>query len=236
MSVEGRAVVGGETAMQGPARSKRGDAARRLGLLAGLAVVAVSVACRPTPDVSTTSNATSATTQAHDDAVARGKYLVDIGGCNDCHTPLKMGARGPEPDMTRYLSGHPEGMQLPPAPKLEMPWMYAGNATNTAYAGPWGISYAINLTSHDTTGLGQWTENGFVQALKTGRHLGIPTGRMIMPPMPWQAYSRMTDADLKAVFAYLRTVPAIKNTVPDAIVAAPMPAPPGQPAPAAPSR
>src|SRR4051812_26973895 len=79
--------------------------------------------------------------------VERGKYLVTIGGCNDCHTPLKMGPHGPEPDGSRRLSGHPEQMAMPPAPSLPKgPWMWTGAATNTAFAGPWGVSYARNLT------------------------------------------------------------------------------------------
>jgi len=201
-------------------------------LSAATMALLASMACTARPDVA------NANGGAKDDAAVkleRGKYLVAIGGCNDCHTPLKMGPKGPEPDMTRYLSGHPEGLSMPPAPTLEMPWAYAGSATNTAYAGPWGISYAINLTSHETTGLGQWTENGFVQAMKTGRHLGIPTGRPILPPMPQPAYSNMTEDDLKAMFAFLRTVPAIKNTVPEAVLAPP-PMPPDAPAaPSAPS-
>ena len=197
-------------------------ATRALAMTGAMVALMTTMACTATPDVAATATATKDPAAAQ---VERGKYLVAIGGCNDCHTPLKMGPKGPEPDMTRYLSGHPEAMQLPPAPKLEMPWMYVGSATNTAYAGPWGLSYAINLTSDETTGLGQWTEHGFVQSLKTGRHLGIATGRMIMPPMPWPAYSNMTDEDLKAMFAFLRTVPAVKNRVPDAIVAPPMPPP-----------
>src|SRR3954447_8402467 len=70
--------------------------------------------------------------------IARGQYLVTIGGCNDCHTPLKMGAKGPEPDMSRMLSGHPQHVPMPPAPKLPNgPWLWTGAATNTAFAGPW---------------------------------------------------------------------------------------------------
>lgn len=66
------------------------------------------------------------------DKVKRGQYLVSTSACHDCHTPWKMGVKGPEPDMTRALSGHPEGMTLPPAPKLEGPWIMAAAATNTA--------------------------------------------------------------------------------------------------------
>ncbi|MFO1350251.1 MAG: diheme cytochrome c-553 [Gammaproteobacteria bacterium] len=149
----------------------------------------------------------------------RGQYLVAIGGCNDCHTPLKMGPHGPEPDMTRMLSGHPEGLTMPPAPKLpEGPWVSIGSGTNTAFAGPWGVSFAINLTPDKETGLGAWDEKAFVSALRTGKHLGA--GRPIMPPMPWPAYRNMTDEDLQAVYAFLRTVPPIKNRIPDVVLPA----------------
>ena len=89
----------------------------------------------------------------------------------------------------------------------------SGAATNTAYAGPWGISYAINLTPDHNTGLGIWTEEMFVKSIKTGKHFG--TSRPIQPPMPWQWYRYLSDDDLKAIFAYLKSVPAIPNRVPD---------------------
>jgi mono/diheme cytochrome c family protein len=154
--------------------------------------------------------------------VKRGEYVVTIGSCNDCHTPWKMGAKGPEPDFTRRLSGHPAEMVMPPAPKPTGPWLWAGAATNTAFAGPWGVSYAINLTPDDASGLGKWTEAMFVEAMRTGKHAGV--GRPILPPMPWPALAAMNDADLKAVFAYLRSIKPIKNMAPPAIVAPP-PAP-----------
>lgn len=145
--------------------------------------------------------------------IARGQYLVGIMGCDDCHTPMKMGAKGPEPDFSRRLSGHPQGMKVPkPAPIDPKGWIWAGNATNTAYAGPWGISYAPNLTS-DATGIGSWTEANFVKAIQEGKHLGV--GRPIAPPMPWPAYRHATEDDLKAVFAYLKTVPPVKNQAPE---------------------
>lgn len=145
--------------------------------------------------------------------VERGKYLVTIMFCNDCHTPYKMGPKGPEPDMTLMLSGHPEQMKLPPPPKPVGPWMISMAATNTAFAGPWGISYAVNLTPDQNTGLGIWTEDMFLKAIKTGKHMA--TSREIQPPMPWQIYSVATDDDLKAIFAYLRSVPPIVNHVPE---------------------
>jgi mono/diheme cytochrome c family protein len=151
------------------------------------------------------------------DQVKRGEYLVNFGGCHDCHTPLKMGPRGPEPDMSRALSGHPSTLKMPPAPKVQEPWGWAGSSTMTAFSGPWGVSYAINLTSDDT-GVGKWTEEMFVTAMRTGKHTGV--GRPILPPMPWQNVARLSDADLKAVFAYLKTVKPVKNVVPPPQMAA----------------
>ena len=156
-----------------------------------------------------------ATTAAAQPDLARGAYLVKIMGCNDCHTPLKMGPRGPEPDMSRALTGHPAGMTMPPAPALQMPWMWVGAATNTAFAGPWGVSFAANLTSDADTGLGKWTEEMFITALRTGRHEG--KGRPILPPMPWPMIGTLNDADLKAIFAYLQSLPPVRNRVPQPI-------------------
>jgi mono/diheme cytochrome c family protein len=156
------------------------------------------------------------------DAARRGAYLVNGMGCNDCHTPNKMGASGPEPDMTRMLSGHPESLAMPPAPPLSGPWMATVAATMTAWAGPWGVSYTANLTPDSETGLGRWTEQQFVDTIRSGRHLG--RGRQILPPMPWPAIRNMTDDDLKAIFAYLRTIPPIRNKVPDPLPPAGAPA------------
>jgi hypothetical protein len=144
--------------------------------------------------------------------VKRGEYLVHITGCNDCHTPLKFGPTGPEPDMARMLSGHPEKMVLPPPPDVaHSPWFLVTNMT--AFSGPWGISYAANLTPDTLTGMGIWTEDMFFKAIRTGRHMGV--SRQILPPMPWQGYAHLTDEDLSAVYAYLRSIPPITNTVPD---------------------
>jgi mono/diheme cytochrome c family protein len=147
------------------------------------------------------------------DLTPRGAYLVTGFGCADCHTPMKMGPNGPEPDRSRAWSGHPEPIQLSPPPKGDASWTWFGAATNTAFAGPWGISYATNLTPDPETGLGAWKEEDFVKALKTGQHAGV--GRPIMPPMPWPALSHLTEDDLRAMFRYLQTVPPIRNRAPD---------------------
>lgn len=145
--------------------------------------------------------------------VARGKYLVSTSACNDCHTPWHVGPAGPEPDMTRMLSGHPENFSITAPAALSEPWMMAAAPTNTAWSGPWGVSFTANLTPDPETGLGKWTEATFVQTIRTGRHMG--RGRMVLPPMPILVYQNFTDEDLAAIFSYLQSIPAIKNRVPE---------------------
>ena len=144
--------------------------------------------------------------------VARGEYLVKFGMCHDCHTPHVVGPKGPEPDMTRALSGHPADVVLPPPPALSGAWAFAGAATNTAWTGPWGVSFTANLTPDRDTGLGNWTEEMFFLAMRTGRHEG--NGRPILPPMPYKFVGSLTDEDLRAVFAYLQSIRPIRNRVP----------------------
>ena len=148
------------------------------------------------------------------DQIARGKYMVTVCGCNDCHTPLKMGEAGPEPDMSRMLSGHPESLVMPPAPKLPPgPWGISAAATLTAWSGPWGVSFTANLTPDKETGLGKWTARTFTDTIRTGRHQG--RGRPLLPPMPIPMYKHLTDEDLNAIFAYLQSIPAVRNKVPE---------------------
>ena len=154
---------------------------------------------------------------AQDDAAAlvqRGEYLVKTSGCHDCHTPLTMGANGPEPDMSRALSGHPQDVAIAAPAQPSDPWVTSANATNTAWSGPWGVSFTANLTPDPETGvLRDISEEQFIETLRTGRHKG--QGRQILPPMPWPVYGQMTDDDLRAIYAYLRQIPPIRNQVPD---------------------
>ena len=117
--------------------------------------------------------------------------------------------------MSRMLSGHPEsaGVPKPFKPQPGSPWAIHINEHLTAWNGAWGVSFAANLTPDMNTGLGIWTEEMFIAAIRTGRHMG--TSRPIAPPMPWEIYRNATDEDLKAVFAYLRTIKPIVNHVPD---------------------
>jgi len=158
---------------------------------------------------------TPAAVQNTDPRIARGSYLVKIMGCNDCHTPWKMGPEGPEPDMTRMLSGHPQDIVMPAVTLDKGPWGWVGAATNTAFSGPWGVSFTANLTPDPETGLGKWTSETFIQALRTGRHEG--QGRPILPPMPYPQYRNATDEDLRAVFAFLQSISPIRNRVPQPI-------------------
>jgi mono/diheme cytochrome c family protein len=147
--------------------------------------------------------------------IKRGAYLVAFGGCHDCHTPKTMTPNGPAPDMARALSGHPADAKLPAMPTDALgpdKWMAVTNEHLTAWAGPWGVSFAANLTPDKRTGLGNWTADQFVKAMRTGKHLGV--GRPILPPMPWFNLNALDDEDLRAVFAYLQSIAPIENPVP----------------------
>lgn len=183
--------------------------------LIGLALAGCQGAGAPAGDAGATAAASAP------DPVERGRYIVTTGACGDCHTPWVMGENGPMPDETRLLSGHPADLPVTP---VAMPdgWMMISNITNTAHQGPWGVSFSANLTPHET-GLGNLTEELFVQSFRTGQHFG--KGRLILPPMPIPAYQAFTDDDLKAIWAYLQSIPPVDNAVP-------MPIPPaGPPAP-----
>jgi hypothetical protein len=154
--------------------------------------------------------------------IKRGKYIVHASACHDCHSPkvfVKMGpAMVPIPDTTKLLSGYPANVPLPEIPKgVIAPDKWGAITTNdlTAWAGPWGVSFTRNLTPDVATGIGSWTEEMFIKAIRTGKHMG--EGRDILPPMPWTEYRNMTDADLQAIFAYLKSLPPIENAVPDPI-------------------
>jgi len=151
-------------------------------LAAPLIALAIASCSKP----ATQENTTAA---APEDSIARGRYLVAVTGCNDCHTPgYFFGA----PDTTRLLSGSEVGWQ-----------------------GPWGVSYPRNLTPDSTTGLGTWTSDQIVTAIRTGQR---PSGdHILLPPMPWPDFSHLTDKDAYAIAAYLKTLPAVSHKVPDIV-------------------
>lgn len=152
----------------------------------------------------------------HRTPVDLGAYLVKTMGCHDCHTPWTLGPNGPAPDMTRALTGHPEGLTMPPAPALPPgPWVALTGATNTAFAGPWGVSFTANLTPDKETGLGDWTEEQFIATMRTGKHQG--KGRPLLPPMPASVVGSLVDDEIKALWAYLQSLAPVKNRVPQPI-------------------
>jgi hypothetical protein len=144
--------------------------------------------------------------------VARGKYLVEIMGCHDCHSPKLMGPNGPYLDPGRILSGYPADRPLPPQPASHEGWALL-NMDLTAAVGPWGTTFAANITSAES-GIGNWTEEQFERALKKGLYKGLEGSRPLLPPMPWQNYVNMSKEDLSAVFAYLKSTTPVENVVP----------------------
>ncbi len=140
-----------------------------------VAAALIAVFCQPLAEAS------SAETEAD-----RGKYLVTLGGCTDCHTP---GFFFGKPDMARYLGGSEVGFEIPEL----------------------GVFHGPNLTPDKESGLGAWTDEQIVTAMQTGKR---PDGRMLAPIMPWRALANLSAADAKAIVAYLRSLPPVKNAVP----------------------
>lgn len=137
--------------------------------------------------------------------VKRGAYLVGIAACHDCHSPKA--DREMTPDPARLLSGRPPTTSAPQQTMTEI----RASLDLTAWAGPWGNSFAANLTPDPMTGLGsRYTEAAFINTIRTGKK---PEGEALQPPMPWNVYRNMTDEDLKAVYAYLTTVKPVRNFV-----------------------
>ena len=190
---------------------------KRLHLFAAPFLVAATfyiVSCNSSSDNQKTTASNETKPLSQDELIKKGDYVVSTGACNDCHSPKVMTQMGPVPDSTKLLSGHPANEPMPPlGSEAGKPtgWIYM-SPDITAFVGPWGISYAANLTPDSATGIGAWTEEQFMNTLRNGKHLG--NGRPILPPMPWPDFGKKTDDDLKAVFAYLKSLPAVSNRVP----------------------
>ena len=162
-------------------------------------------------------DAAPAAALTHDSLVSRGSYLVSTIGCDDCHSPKRMGAHGPEVIPELRLSGFIKGGMLQPVDTgaIKKGWALF-SPDLTAAVGPWGISYAANITN-DATGIGSWTEAQFIKAIREGKSKGLDNTRPLLPPMPWFNFAKMSDDDLRAVFAYLKSLPPVKNVVPQAL-------------------
>jgi mono/diheme cytochrome c family protein len=190
----------------------------RVAVMSACLPIAVAISgCNQPPAAQPATPATPAAAAAPAQTPAeRGKVLVTVGGCHDCHSPKKIGPGGPEPDMSRALSGHPQDVKVTAGFKAPKGSPYTIHTIDhlTAWSGAWGVSFAANLTPDPDTGMSM-PERSFLAAMKSGAHLG--SSRPILPPMPWQMYAQLSDDDLKAIYAYLKTLAPVKNKVPDPI-------------------
>ena len=151
---------------------------------------------------------------SQDSLVKRGSYLVNAMGCDDCHSPKKFGPQGMELDMEHRFGGHLAGSKLGKANTSVMKDGYMLFALDlTSAVGPWGQSYAANISS-DATGIGNWTEEQFFRAIREGKSKGLKESRPLLPPMPWFVYKNLNDTDLKSIFAFLKTTKPVENRVP----------------------
>jgi mono/diheme cytochrome c family protein len=157
---------------------------------------------------------------ASESQVERGRYLVGITGCHDCHSPKVPGTMKPVPET--MLSGRPQTTKVPSAMAGEV----HASEDFTAFTGGWGSTVASNLTPDPATGLGmRYSEAKFVQTMRTGKK---PEGVAVMPPMPVDVYVNMKDDDLKAIYAYLKTIKPIRNAVRAGLPPPPAPAAPAK--------
>ena len=181
-------------------------------LIIGLALVSISalvIAC-----TSSAAKEKEKQPMSEKELVQRGAYLVNAVGCDDCHSPKKMGPHGPEVIPELRFSGYPSErpLQAVDTNAVKNGWsMFGSDFTSTV--GPWGISFAANISS-DATGIGNWKEEQFIRAIREGKAKGLAGNRNLLPPMPWPVYRNFSDEDLRAVFAYLQSTKPVHNVVP----------------------
>ena len=170
---------------------------------------AVFVACQ-----GSAANEEKSIAMTKEEMVKRGEYLVNTIGCDDCHSPKRMGAHGPEIIPELRLSGYPSDRPLTIADTnvVKKGWMLFSDDLTTA-VGAWGQSFAANLTS-DATGTGNWKEEQFIKAIREGKYKGLDNTRPLLLPMPWFVYKNLTDDDLKSIFAFLQSTNPVNNVVP----------------------
>ena len=178
-------------------------------IVAAFAVTITVISCNSKKEGTTTAQAIS-----NDSLVKRGSYLVNAMGCDDCHSPKRMGEHGPELVPETRFGGYPSGRPLAPIDTnvLKNGWAMLGPDLTNA-VGPWGVSFAANISS-DETGIGNWTEQQFLTAIRKGKYKGLEGSRDLLPPMPWFMYRNLNDDDLRSIFAFLKSTKPVKNIVP----------------------
>jgi len=154
-------------------------------------------------------NSAHAKPNQQDDLVARGKYLATIAGCTSCHTPDRAEYQNPQTLTFEQISTIAFDGQQAVAPDM---LLAGGRAFDL---GPAGVVYSRNITPDEETGIGAWTDEQIKLAVKTG---ASADGTVLFPVMPYHVYNSMADEDLNAIIAYLRSVPAVKNVVPEKTV------------------
>lgn len=177
-----------------------------VGIAVALMISGILISCSPQQEQEDKLPALS-----QQEMIKRGKFLTTVGACNDCHSPKMMTPEGPMPDTARLLSGHPQSEALDAIPRNGNWILFSPGLT--AFVGPWGISYAANLTPDDT-GTGSWSLEQFKTAIRKGKYKGMEGSRALLPPMPWQMYRNFSDEDLQAIFAYLQSIKPVENIVP----------------------
>lgn len=153
---------------------------------------------------------------AHEESVKRGNYLVNIMDCHACHSPKIMTPNGPVPDPARLFAGFDSSKPLeelnPEEIEVSKKWVLF-NGDQTAVVGPWGTSFAGNISSSET-GIGTWSFEQFKKALTQGKYKGLDNTRTLLPPMPWPMYKHLNDQDVRAIYDYLKTTKPVENVVP----------------------
>lgn len=190
-------------------------------IIAGMAFIAIQFMNACTGKAPEQENKTETAPISQEEKVKNGELLVAKLDCEICHSPKKMGPQGPEVIPEQRFGGHQANAPLPPTDEkmLKSGWvLFAPDFTS--FIGPWGQSYAANISS-DSTGIGMWTEDQFKKVIREGKFMGLDNTRPILPPMPWPAYKHLTDDEISAVFAFLKSTAPVHNVVPDAKIAAP---------------
>lgn len=188
---------------------------RKTAIIFGMAFLAITLinACN---NQATESKETTAAAPSAEDNLKEGERLVASLDCEICHSPKRMGPKGPEIIPELRFGGHQAGSALPPYDEATVKAGWVLFAPDfTSMIGPWGQSYTGNISS-DSTGIGMWTEEQFKKVLREGKFKGLDNTRPILPPMPWDAYKNLTDDEISKIFAYLKSTKPVKNVVPAA--------------------
>jgi hypothetical protein len=177
--------------------------------LAIVAATGILVACT---DTSASEKESKPLSKA--ELVERGEYLVNAVGCDDCHSPKRMGPNGPEIIEELRFSGYPSERPFSKVDThtVKNGWMLFGTDLTSA-VGPWGMSFAGNISS-DATGIGNWKEEQFFKVIREGKFKGLDNSRPLLPPMPWFVYKNFSDDDIRSIFTYLQSTKPVHNVVP----------------------